>query len=90
MSDELARHRAMMCESWRWPHFPFLPLIRDCSAEMELGVLVDCKHFQLGLRPSVFRANLLIMPHTRCRLLSLPREDFDSIDAVLAAGWRVD
>ena len=84
------RHQAMMCESWRWPHFPFLPLVRDRSDETDLGVLVDRKHFRLGLRPSVLRTNLLIMPRTRLGLLSLPREDFDSIDAVLAAGWRVD
>lgn len=90
--DPLVRHRLVMATSSTWPVWPFLPVIRRTNGLDELGVLFDALHAcgQTGFSATVFLTNLFTLPPTRDQFLALPREVFDTVDEVLAAGWRVD
>jgi putative exporter of polyketide antibiotics len=90
--DPLARHRLTLSTPAAWPVWPFLPVVRRTRGDEELGVLFDA--FGLcrltGLSASVFLTNLFTLPPTLSALLALPREVFDTVDELVAAGWRVD
>ena len=62
------------------------------GAEPECGLMFDAKRL-LGLSGydcTVFKANLFALPPTLDDFLTLPREVMDTLDQVVAAGWRVD
>ncbi len=90
--DPLVRHRLVVSTPATWPVWPFLPVVRRCRGEEELGVLFDA--FGLcrltGLSASVFLTNLFTLPPSLPELLALPKEVFDTPDELVAAGWRVD
>lgn len=76
-----------------WPVHPFLPIIRYKSdGEMDCGVLYDVREqahlseFQF----TVFLTNLFQLPETESAFLNLPKEQFASLDQLIAAGWVVD
>jgi hypothetical protein len=75
-----------------WPAWPFLPLVRRSSATEEQGLLFDAWGVAelTGLSATVFVCNLYVLPPTLDGLLESPRETFDTVDEMLAAGWRVD
>jgi len=90
--DPLVRHRLIMATPGTWPVWPFLPVVRRSDGEEELGVLYDALHAcrRLGLSATVFLTCLFTLPPTRDQFLALPKEVFDTVDEVVAAGWRVD
>jgi hypothetical protein len=77
-----------------WPHYPFLPLIRQAvgNNERELGLLYDAYGMSgtCGFGCTVFRVNLFAVPATEERLLASPRQVFDTFDELADAGWCVD
>lgn len=76
-----------------WPHWPFLPLIRQKpGGEKECGLLYDAFGLsgRTGFSASVLKCNLFCLPPTEERLLALPREVYDTPEEVFAAGWRTD
>ena len=85
-------HKSMMAHPWRWPCRPLLPLVRRRpDGGLDLGVLVEGLTSQEPrLGTTVFCTNLLCFPMSEEQWQSLPKEAFDSLDDVLAAGWRVD
>jgi hypothetical protein len=90
--DPLVRHRLVMATPATWPVWPFLPVVRRCRGTEELGVLFDALH-ACGLpcfSSTAFLTCLFTLPPARDQFLSLPREVFDSVEVVIAAGWRVD
>ena len=90
--DPLVRHRLVVATPAAWPVWPFLPVVRRCRGEEELGVLFDA--FGLlrltGHSATVFLTNLFTLPPSLPALLALPKEVFDTADELVAAGWRVD
>jgi hypothetical protein len=77
-----------------WPHYPFLPLIRQAAGrcERELGVLYDAYGVSgtCGYRCTVFLSNLFCLPASEAKLLGSPRQVFDTFDELADAGWTVD
>ena len=75
-----------------WPTWPFLPMIRQTSDGLDLGVVFDAWHAcgLPGYSATVFRTNLLTLPSTFEQFLALPKEVFDSAEEVADAGWLVD
>jgi hypothetical protein len=76
-----------------WRIWPLLPVVRYREhGDPELGVLFDlggaCGLY--GHRCTVFLANLFLLPETLDGFLALPREVFDTVEEVAAAGWVVD
>ena len=90
--DPRVRHRLVMATPATWPVWPFLPVVRRCRGEEELGVLFDA--FGLcrlpGYSASVFLTNLFTLPPSLPELLALPKEVFDTPEELVEAGWRVD
>ncbi|HEY1187918.1 MAG TPA: hypothetical protein VGE74_09685 [Gemmata sp.] len=74
-----------------WNLWPFLPLVRRTGAELELGFVIDTRSLGItGFSSTVFKANVFELPLDPNALARLPREVFDSMDELIAAGWRVD
>jgi hypothetical protein len=77
-----------------WPHYPFLPLIRQAAgnSERECGVLYDAYGVSgiCGFRCTVFAVNLFALPATQAELLAGPRQVFDTFDELADSGWAVD
>ncbi|MCE9564283.1 MAG: hypothetical protein K8U57_19745 [Planctomycetes bacterium] len=74
-----------------WSAWPFLPVVRRNKGHEELGVVFDSKSAGLtGYSAAVFLTNLFLLPRTLPEFLALPREVFDSIEELMAAGWQVD
>jgi hypothetical protein len=76
-----------------WVVWPFLALVRrkpDCPEEY--GVMYDLFHIsgQTGYSCTVFLTNLFTMPPDQAQFLALPKEVFDTVEDVYAAGWRVN
>jgi hypothetical protein len=90
--DPLARHRLILATPARWPLWPFLPVVRRCRGEEELGVLFDALHAagRAGYSATVWFTNIFTLPTTLAEFLALPREVYDSVDELVAAGWRAD
>ena len=90
--DPLARHRRVMACPAAWPVWPFLPVVRRCRGDEELGVLFDAVRVAglTGYSATVWLTNLFTLPPTLAGLLELPREVYDSADELVAAGWRID
>jgi len=77
----------------RWPHWPFLPVVRRRPGhDTELGLVFDALHAcdLAGYSATVFLTNLFLIPATLKQFLALPRETFDSAEELAQAGWRVD
>ena len=88
-----ARDLLFLRNPWLWQHWPFLPVIRRRpGCEPECGVLYDCWTVARrgGFSATVFITNLFLMPRTEDEFLALPKEVYDIVDEVAAAGWRVD
>ncbi len=90
--DPLVRHRLVVSTPAVWPVWPFLPVVRRCRGEEELGVLFDAFGMcgLTGFSAAVFFTNLFTLPPSLPQLLALPKEVFDTPDELVAAGWRVD
>lgn len=76
-----------------WPAWPFLPLVRRRpGCEEELGLLYDGLGAGglTGLSSTVFICNLFELPRTLPEFLALPKEVYDTAEAVYEALWRVD
>ena len=75
-----------------WDDWPFLPLVRRLGPKLEAGLLYDKPRSResTGQPTTVFLCNMFALPPTEDDFLALPRESFDSAEAVYAAGWRVD
>lgn len=80
-----------------WPMGVILPMkrMKEGTWEPELGVICPMaqqanKSFPVYI--TVFRCNIYMLP----RLLKtkgaekIPKEEFESLDEMIAAGWRVD
>jgi hypothetical protein len=65
---------------------------RKANDEQEEGVLYDFAHTsgRTGFGSTVFLTNLFLLPDTEEGLLALPKEVFDTMEEVRAAGWCVD
>ena len=75
----------------RWPHWPFLPVVRRTRGREELGVVFDARAARLtGHEIAVSVTNLFLLPPDLPAFLALPNETFDSADELADAGWRVD
>jgi hypothetical protein len=88
-----AAHLALLADPSRWPAYPFLPLIRPRPrGDADVGILVDAlgAFGWPGFRATAFLDPLLDLPATPAGLRALPRETFDTLDELYAAGWRVD
>ena len=75
-----------------WAAWPFLPLVRRRPGhEEECGLLYDVFHSKgvPGHGATVFFGNLFLLPRED-EFLNLPREVYDNLEEVYAAGWRVD
>lgn len=90
--DPLVRHRLVMATPGVWPLWPFLPVVRRGRGEEELGVLYDALHAcgLSGHSATVFLTCLFTLPPARDQFLALPKEVFDTVEEMIAAGWRVD
>src|SRR5262245_48146361 len=76
-----------------WPAWPMLPVVRrHADGSYDCGLMYDCRGAPrlAGLATTVFLANLFQLPKTLDEFLKLPRETFDTLEEVIAAGWRVD
>jgi hypothetical protein len=76
-----------------WEHWPFLTVVRrKPGGEVECGVLYDCWTVagRPGYRATVFLTNIFLLPRTEPEFLALPKETFDTVEEMAAAGWRVD
>jgi hypothetical protein len=76
-----------------WPTWPFLAVIRRrVDGAEDCGVLYDC--WTVSRRPgfsaTVFLTNIFLMPRIEEEFFALPRETYDTVDEMAAAGWRVD
>jgi hypothetical protein len=74
-----------------WPLWPFLPVVRRCRGEDELGVVFDARAAQLtGYSATVLITNVFALPSCLEEFLTLPHETFDSAEELIQAGWQVD
>jgi hypothetical protein len=76
-----------------WKHWPFLPLVRRRpGCELECGVLYDCWTVARrgGFSATAFLCSIFELPRTQDAFLALPKETYDTVEEVAAAGWRVD
>ena len=88
----LARSLLFVADPRRWPLYPVLPLVRRSRGREECGCRVDVRGLfgVTGFSATVFLENAFVIPLCFTRLLALPRESYDSAEALLAGGWRVD
>jgi hypothetical protein len=87
------RHLLYLSTPVLWPAWPFLPLVRrHPGQEEECGLLFDLLGLagRDGAQTTVYLSNLFLAPPELEDFLTLPREVFDTHEAVYAAGWRVD
>lgn len=82
MNKQKFDHVDMMQNSDRWPHWPILPVKRTMQVSHQLGVMVA------GQGPVVY--GLSMFDVTREKLDTCAREEFESFEALHAAGWVVD
>jgi len=70
-----------------WPQWPYLPVKRrkGAKATLECGVIYE----GTGIK-TVRVANLFALPTEYQDFLTLPKYEYDSVDALLADGWVVD
>jgi hypothetical protein len=92
----------IMAYPQHWPEWPFLPLVRGDNKDVkeeekyEVGILFDvfhlCQHTwkYAGYSATVFKENKHWLPIKVVDVLALPKESFDTLGEVLAAGWRPD
>ncbi|MCE9561841.1 MAG: hypothetical protein K8U57_07285 [Planctomycetes bacterium] len=74
-----------------WPSWPFLPVVRRCNGQEELGVMFDFRFAGVtGYSATVFAANLFELPAGMNEFMALPRQTFDSAEELVQAGWCVD
>ena len=75
-----------------WPHWPFIPVVRRCSGEEELGVVYDAREAVdlTGYSATVWITNLFTLPTEFSEFLQLPKEVYDCAEELAGAGWRVD
>ncbi len=76
-----------------WPTWPYLAVVRHkAGGEMDCGILYDFAHTsgRTGYSATVFICNIWQLPKTEYGLLALPKEVFDQMEEVSAAGWSVD
>jgi hypothetical protein len=93
MGDARARTLYFLERHDRWPHWPFLPVVRRrLGRDAELGLVFDALNAcdLAGYSATVFLTNLFLLPATLPQFLALPRETFDSAEELTQAGWRVD
>lgn len=91
--SERARNLLLMGTPALWPAWPFLPLVRRRVGEdLQCGLLYDVfgLNGRTGFSATVFVCNLFLMPQEEKEFLNLPREVFDGVEEIFAAGWRVD
>ncbi len=69
-----------------------LPVIREARGPADLGLMFDARGVcgLTGYSATVFACNLFTLPPTLDQFLALPREEFDTGEEVVRAGWRVD
>lgn len=82
-----------MASPLHWTVWPFLPLVRRRpDGETDYGVLFDAERVcnLSGLKCTVYKTNLFLLPGRLDDFLLLPHETFDTFEEVVAAGWRVD
>jgi hypothetical protein len=90
ISNDIDRHLAMMQNPRRWPNWPVLPLINKASRTSsnpfgDEGLLIESGEGKV--LPIVYRTNLYLVKDT---LATCPRQEFPTLEAILAAGWEVD
>lgn len=90
-TELIARHRLFFTTPALWSFWPFLPVVRR-TGEEELGVLFDARTVleRTGYSATVFLCNLYLLPPTVDEFLALPQENFDDVEELFEAGWRVD
>jgi len=72
----------------RWPQWPFLPIKRrdKTLANKNLGILCDTEDSKI----IVYHVNLFDLPKVSLSDPSIPKTNYDSIDALLIDDWEVD
>ena len=86
-------HLLFMSTPELWVMRPYLPLVRRLpGCEVELGLMYDVFHLNglTGFGCTVFFANLFLLPPDEDQFLALPKEVYDTVEEIYAAGWRVD
>jgi len=81
-NEDLARELDMMTSPQKWPQWPQLPVKRHRDGQSDFGVMVEDVG---GVVPDVYRKNLF-QKFTQ----DTPKTSYESMDALLADGWRVD
>ena len=86
MKRELRDDRAMLLTPADWPLRPYLPVkrIRAPGEFPELGVIAEGVDSPF----KVYLCDLFELP--KLNLPDVPTQAYDTVDALLAAGWIVD
>ena len=87
------RNLLFMSTPQLWPLWPFLALMRRRpGCEEECGLLYDIFHINglTGYSCTVFLSNIFFTPSSQEEFLLLPKEVYDTVEEMYAAGWRVD
>jgi hypothetical protein len=82
-----------MSDPAEWRAHPFLFVVRGGDgAAAELGVMFDAfgLYGWTGFSATVFLSDLTPLPATPDELAGTPRETFDTLEELLAAGWRAE
>ncbi|MFH1031162.1 MAG: hypothetical protein V1767_01125 [Chloroflexota bacterium] len=82
-----AKCLAMMRDPNRWSAWPILPLVKydpsKSKIDGESGFIIE----NPGVKHTVFKGNVFSLPED---FTTLPQEKFESFEAMVEAGWRVD
>jgi hypothetical protein len=88
-----ARDLLFMSTPKLWPTWPYLAVVRyKADGDMDCGVMYDARGVsgKTGYSATVIISNIFFLPPTEDELLALPKETFDTVEELTAAGWRVD
>lgn len=90
MKDKTRVTREYMQDPGMWPHWPILPMRKSTKGlDGEYGVVVCNGNERSLLR--VYKADMFAFVECDAKKAAdLPREEFSSIEELLAAGWLVD
>lgn len=91
MGDCPEREKKMMSTPSAWLGQPNLPVKRTLC-DMEIGILNSMASFPQGVDGpvKVFKCNLFLAMMNPGEIEDAECEEFESLDALIAAGWKVD
>lgn len=72
----------------QWPMFPLLP-VKNIK-EKESGGFSKIGFIVASDKTHVIEGNVMAMPQSRAEFNLLPKHRYDSVEALVEAGWVVD